>query len=121
LDGVIEAALEEQYRAAPAFDTGSAAAALAQDEGVLVGIRPESLRPVDQGAGWATGLVQAVERLGAETIILTTLAGGTELAVRVATDLRVEPGERIGLEPAPGELHLFDPRTGEAFPRLPAA
>jgi multiple sugar transport system ATP-binding protein len=119
-DGVIEAALEEQYRAVPAFDTGSAAAALVQDEGVLVGIRPESLRPVEQGAGWATGLVQAVERLGAETIILTTLAGGTELAVRVATDLRVEPGERIGLEPAPGELHLFDPRTGEAFPRLPA-
>jgi multiple sugar transport system ATP-binding protein len=64
-------------------------------------------------------LVQTVERLGAETVLTATLDAGGDVALRAPSDLRVEPGERVGLRLSPAEIHLFDPDTGAALPRRP--
>ena len=62
-------------------------------------------------------IVQAVELLGAETILSATLEGGGDIAVRVPRDVIASPGERIGLHVPAHALHLFDPQTGVAFAR----
>ena len=64
--------------------------------------------------------VEAVELLGAETLLLLALAGERqELIARVGrrTDLRPGVATRIVLDS--GALHLFDPATGKAIPRTP--
>ncbi|HVL70705.1 MAG TPA: TOBE domain-containing protein, partial [Beijerinckiaceae bacterium] len=83
---------------------------------ILLGIRPEDLTLAEPGAGRPTALVQAVEQLGAETI-LTAALDGTPIALRAPRDLRAAPGERIGLAAAPADLHLFEPETGAVLAR----
>jgi multiple sugar transport system ATP-binding protein len=83
---------------------------------VLLGFRPEDVALVPPGSG-PQATVQAVELLGAETILSATLDGGGEIALRAPRDLIATPGERIGLAVPPHALHLFDPQTGAALAR----
>jgi multiple sugar transport system ATP-binding protein len=83
----------------------------------LLGVRPEDIGVVEPAAGAPQAIVQAMELLGAETIVAATLEGGGDIQIRAARDLRVAPGERIGLHADRRDLHLFDPETGAAIPR----
>ena len=86
---------------------------------VLLGFRPEDIA-LAAPDGRPSAIVQAVELLGAETILSATLDGGGDIAVRAPRDLSARPGERIGLAVAPQALHLFDPQTGAALARRPS-
>ncbi|HEX8665026.1 MAG TPA: sn-glycerol-3-phosphate ABC transporter ATP-binding protein UgpC [Beijerinckiaceae bacterium] len=86
------------------------------DGAILLGFRPEDVALVPPASG-PRATVQAVELLGAETIITATLDGGGEIALRAPRDLVATPGERIGLAVPPQALHLFDPQTGVALAR----
>ena len=77
-----------------------------------VGIRPESVRPVD-GAGLPAG-VQWVEDLGHEHLVGGTLPGGSFVALRwVGPAAPPEVDARVRLCVDPSALHWFDARTGE--------
>ncbi|HKJ00371.1 MAG TPA: ABC transporter ATP-binding protein [bacterium] len=76
---------------------------------VLVGVRPEHMRLADQSALRAE--VQAVEYLGADTI-LTCRLDGQSFAVRTEERAVVSPGDRVGVTWAPQRVHLFNAETG---------
>jgi multiple sugar transport system ATP-binding protein len=93
-------------------DVAAALAARGQD-GVVVGLRPESLEPAAEGV---PALVQVVEELGADAYAFCLgEVGGRETKLIARADARRPPaiGERLTLAVRPGEAHLFDPATGE--------
>jgi len=110
-----------------------------RDGGVVVGVRPEGLRPVgesDAGPGFEVQ-VDVVEPLGDEVLVLGSVAArdagvrieteeatlladaGTgdraAVTVRLAPDVRPSPGSRLHLAVDPATAHLFDANTGEAI------
>ena len=100
------------FRLDPAIEAGRVPAHGA----VLLGFRPEDVS-LTSPEGNPRAVVQAVELLGAETILSATLDGGGDIAVRAPRDLIASPGERIGLHVPAHALHLFDPQNGIAFAR----
>jgi multiple sugar transport system ATP-binding protein len=103
------------------------AGALAAHRGreLILGIRPEDLYEtadaVPSGKPLALEVkVDAVEPLGAETLLILSLAAsGQELTARVgrSTALRAGASTRIALDRA--AIHLFDPASTKVLPRLP--
>jgi ABC-type sugar transport system ATPase subunit len=91
-------------------------AAMPAGGAILLGFRPEDVA-LSSPETAPRALVQAVELLGAETIVSATLEGGGDIALRAPRDLVARPGECIGLAVAPDALHLFDPQTGAALTR----
>jgi multiple sugar transport system ATP-binding protein len=91
-------------------------ARLPEERSVLLGFRPEDIALTSPESA-PRAVVQAVELLGAETILSATLEGGGDIALRAPRDLIAQPGERIGLCVPPDALHLFDPQTGAALAR----
>ena len=75
----------------------------------LLGVRPEDVR-LDAGGLPAT--VEAVEYLGADSIV-TCRAGGDLVNARVARHARAVPGERVCLAWNADAVHLFEARTGK--------
>ena len=106
---------------------------------VIVGIRPEAMRPVsddDPGPGFEVS-VDVAEPLGDEVLVHGTVeartagvqVGSEETAilpaehaeravvtVRVEPRLRPSPGEHLHVSIDPREVHLFDEATGERLP-----
>ena len=78
---------------------------------VILGVRPEDVRPSDAGCGQA--VVDAVEATGAE-VFYTLQTGGHALQVRCAAS---EPlrgvGRRMAFDIDPAKVHLFDAETKE--------
>ena len=87
--------------AAPRSATGKA---------VDIGIRPEHLRPVEQGG--LSGVVQVIEHLGAETYVFVDIGGARDLCWRVPGRPEVAVGDRVMLGFDAAKLHVFDPDTG---------
>ena len=81
---------------------------------VVYGIRPEHLDLADGGAGLPAEVV-VVEPTGAEILVFTQLAG-QEVAVVFKERHKFRPGDKIGLTPHPGTIHLFDKQTGQRIP-----
>ncbi|MGQ9724789.1 MAG: sn-glycerol-3-phosphate ABC transporter ATP-binding protein UgpC [Tepidimonas sp.] len=81
-------------------------------DGLLLGIRPEHLRVVNEGEGWPV-TVEAVELLGAERLIHGR-THGQPITVRVAESdpCHPKPGDAVHVQPMPDRLHTFDPNTG---------
>jgi multiple sugar transport system ATP-binding protein len=77
---------------------------------IVYGIRPEHLQLRENGGGLAAEVV-VVEPTGAETLLVTRVAG-IECKAVFRERHRLEPGERIGLEPQLDQVHLFDRATG---------
>jgi multiple sugar transport system ATP-binding protein len=75
---------------------------------VLLGIRPEHLRP---GGGAVRGVVALVENLGSEELAHCQI-GDTRICVRGARPLGLTAGEPVALHARPEHLHLFDRTTG---------
>ncbi len=79
-------------------------------QSVVYGIRPEHLDLTDGVNGLAAEVV-VVEPTGAEILVFTHLAG-QEVAVVFKERHLFNPGDRIGLAPHHGTIHLFDKETG---------
>jgi sn-glycerol 3-phosphate transport system ATP-binding protein len=89
--------------------------AAGQAPGVVVGIRPELLRPaVELPGGIALDVVaDVVEPLGSDVFVHGVTDGGDAVVARLAGDASLAPGERIALVAPPDQVHLFDEVTGE--------
>jgi multiple sugar transport system ATP-binding protein len=78
---------------------------------IVYGIRPEHLEFVPAGQGLSVDVV-VVEPTGAETLVVSRLAG-TEIEAVFRERHRLDPGDRIGLAPQLGAVHVFDKATGQ--------
>ena len=104
------------------------------DGDVVVGVRPEMLRPAGDGLPAVPFTVDVVEPLGDEIVVHGTVAGrlagsgaddqipakgsGAELATvtaRFDPQLRPTAGDRIPLHIRPEAVHVFDASTGVAI------
>ena len=98
--------------------------ALAPREGrpVILGIRPEDVRPTvgAAGGGGMAGVrlrLDLVEPVGQELLVSAHSEGGAqEVTARLAPGSQVEPGQEITLSFDPDALHFFDAETRERVP-----
>ena len=86
------------------------------DTEVVLGIRPEHLRPHDPSSAikdinGINGTVQLVENLGGEEIAHCAV-GSARVSVRGPRPLRLAAGDRVGLAAEPANIHLFHGTTG---------
>jgi multiple sugar transport system ATP-binding protein len=108
--------------------TGFEAGVLAPFAGkpVTAGIRPEDIYEAAATGCAAPAAVSArvvaVEPLGAETLLVLALAGQSEECVaRVGRDSALRYGADAPLFFDAAAIHLFDPQTGRALPRIAGA
>jgi len=97
-------------------DVTAAAIAARGLRSVVVGLRPEAL---ELGSDGIAARVEVVEELGADSYVFcaSELAGSeTRLTVRTSARQTPQRGERITLRPVDGEVHFFDPGSGERLP-----
>jgi len=74
---------------------------------MVLGIRPQHLSLADPGKGKIVGNVVLVEHLGSETVVNVQLPSGTAALATFPGDAALKPGERIGLDFAEDQAHLF--------------
>jgi len=110
------------------------------DGELVLGLRPEDLRPAVDGQTTVEFRIDVVEPLGDEIVVQGTVNGevaqaevaadnllpalpGAQAVVtsRFEPHLRPRPGDRVRLGVAVERVHLFDPRTGSALARPSAA
>ncbi len=70
-------------------------------------IRPEDMRPADEGL---TATAKVVEPLGAHLLITCEVQGSMFRAV-LDSDMSVKPGDQLTLAPQPDRMRWFDPDT----------
>ena len=73
-----------------------------------VGIRPEHLTLVTPGSGEGSGEVQAVERLGSETLVHVQLPSAGSIVARLPGLVPIHRGDPVGILTQPDSLHWFD-------------
>jgi multiple sugar transport system ATP-binding protein len=79
---------------------------------VVLGVRPEDLRPERSGGGAGfDAVVMEIEPLGHE-VLVTVDAGGTALTLRGDAGLTATLGQPLRCAVEPGALHWFDQGTG---------
>ena len=82
---------------------------------VKLGFRPENAEMTAPGeSGSLDGEVYVVEPLGNETLVAVTI-GDEQVNLRAPAGFNPPVGERCGVRPDPGRLHLFDPETEAAI------
>ena len=77
---------------------------------LMVGIRPEHIRLLADGAG-VSAQVTSAEYHGADTIV-TARVGEEQLLVRAAGEVQLAPGSQVRLGWEPGAVHIFDADNG---------
>ena len=84
---------------------------------LMVGLRPEALRPGsgDSGLPSLNFMADVVEPLGNELVVHGTVGEGLAVVARLAPHAPVAPGDRLALEFAPRDVHLFDADGGMAI------
>jgi multiple sugar transport system ATP-binding protein len=106
-------------KAVPIAEPAAAALHRAGRSSVVIGVRPEDLRVVEDTASWPVQVL-IVEGLGADAYVHSEVAlpGGATHPVVVRTDGRQHParGSMLNVQAIPGHMHLFDPQTGERLP-----
>ncbi len=104
------------------------------DGDVVLGLRPEHLRPATDGQPSTEFQVEVVEPLGDGVIVHGTVSGTlvtapsgddevlprlagerAEITTKFEPTLRPSPGERMRLAIAPHHVHVFDGRTGDVI------
>jgi multiple sugar transport system ATP-binding protein len=86
------------------------APAVAPDGSIVLGIRPEAIRPGPDGTGFP-GTVEEVEPLGYESLV-TVRSGATVIILRVDAGTPPAIGDAITLGVEPAGLHWFDADSG---------
>jgi ABC-type sugar transport system ATPase subunit len=94
-----------------------------ESRAVTLGIRPEDL--YETAGTHSTGArlepiavrVNAVEPLGAETLLVLATDSGDELIARIGRDTELRAGGRDTLMLDTAAIHLFDAETTAAIPR----
>jgi ABC-type sugar transport system ATPase subunit len=92
--------------------------------GAIVGVRPEHARPwqdADGLLGPLEGLVEYVEALGRETFLGVRQDDETRLVLCVDGRSPAQPGDRVSYGLVREGLRFFDPDSGLALSRPPAA
>ena len=92
------------------LSVGASAGELLPGATVVVGLRPEDLRPVPQDAAQLTLAIEFVEELGATQLIHGRI-GADPVVVQIATGEAAVSGS-LDLAVAPGSAHLFDDASG---------
>ena len=87
-----------------------AAPASAPDGAIVLGVRPERIRP-DAGMPAFEGVVEFVEPLGHESVV-TVGASGSSITLRVEANATPSVGQALACAIEPGGLHWFDAETG---------
>ena len=85
---------------------GGRLAGAAQGRVVEVGIRPEHVRIVADGAGLIRGTTRVVEQLGNTSFVYVDIASGT-FVVEVAPDATPSPGQSVELALDMSRIHKF--------------
>lgn len=81
----------------------------AEKEGAAtIGVRPEHLSLGGPGGRWE-GEVEAVEHPGADTFVYVRAGDAGLLTARAGAGDSTAIGERVSLNPVPGEIHRFGP------------
>ncbi|MHB8961176.1 MAG: ABC transporter ATP-binding protein [Candidatus Limnocylindrales bacterium] len=86
---------------------------------VTLGVRPEDLQVVGQGAGFAA-TVELVEELGSDAFVHASVSGDAPVALVARVNPKAPPakGTQIWLAPSDDELvHVFDPADGRRLSR----
>ena len=96
-----------------ALDNGSRAQLHKVGKAVL-GVRPEHFAVIPEASDGMPVVVKLVEPLGSDTLIHFDLAGASAIA-RIDPALRPKVGDRLGLRPQAGKMHLFDSQNGRAL------
>lgn len=89
-------------------DTAVRALGLPIPNGVVLGLRPEDLFPVERGLA---GTVTQIEYFGADSVLSVEI-GGTSCAVRLQGRPAIKTGTLLHLGWDADALHLFDAQTG---------
>jgi len=85
---------------------------------LIVGLRPEHLRPVSAAPGASFRLeatVELIEQLGNE-VIVAARSGPHEVVARVAPQALPEPGRPVSFDYEPSRLRYFRAATGDSIP-----
>jgi multiple sugar transport system ATP-binding protein len=85
-------------------------------EGIVLGVRPEDVSVVAQGAGIVDARVYAFELTG-ESVLVTVTLGGRQFSARGDRHFRCEIGDHVGITFDPARTYLFD-AASEARIRL---
>jgi multiple sugar transport system ATP-binding protein len=86
-------------------------------QSITLGVRPEHLAIVDEGAYAVRGRVRFVERLGASNFAYLDAPGAEEEVIaQLPADVPCSAGDLISLAVAPSAAHLFD-ENGAALTR----
>ncbi|MGQ0708942.1 MAG: ABC transporter ATP-binding protein [Rhodoferax sp.] len=90
------------------------------DQALTLGLRPQSLRPLRDGADAAHGLnllIDVVEYLGTESQVVGHLntPGGQRVSAMVAGDAHDQLHKTMALEFSVDELHIFDTQSGRSL------
>jgi multiple sugar transport system ATP-binding protein len=85
---------------------------LPQREKFTFGIRAESIRTCEPGAGDTSGSARFVERLGDRTLVYLALSDGSTLVAEDSGMSRISVGDSVGLKFDGGAAHLFDDDRG---------
>ena len=79
--------------------------ALVEGQTAVLGIRPQYLRPRDDGM--IKGTVSVSERLGTETVTEFALPSGTKMMAALAEDVIMAAGDTVAFDFNPEQAHLF--------------
>ena len=78
-----------------------------------IGVRPEHISVGTETGDWE-GTVEHSEHLGADTNLYVQTAEAGRITVRLFGEVHHEPGSRVWLTPAPGQVYRFD-ETGRTI------
>jgi multiple sugar transport system ATP-binding protein len=88
----------------------------AAETDLVLGVRPEDVRLTENGAkGALPAAVIDAEYLGTSQVVTLATEQGATLRARLAAEVAVSPGDRLGLAFRPQTLSLFDQASGRAL------
>jgi multiple sugar transport system ATP-binding protein len=90
-------------------DTRVPRAGLPASGPLQLGLRPETVRVANGGAGTTSGKVELVERLGERTLVYARLADGLAITAEDEGNSRVRMGDTVALRIDGAAAHLFGP------------